>query len=78
MPKDMKDPYLDELKNDFNKYSNDLKKLKKKLLKSDSPQEQEKIIKQIDNIAKEMEKNQKQSTKVTKSRIRERRLKKII
>ena len=76
MPKDMKDPYLDELKNGFNKYSNDLKKLKKKLLKTDSPQEQEKIIKQIDNIAKQMEKNQKQSTKVTKSRIRERRLKK--
>ncbi len=72
----MKDPYLDELKNDFNKYSSDLKKLKKKLLKTDSPHEQEKIIKQIDNIAKQMEKNQKQSTKVTKSRIKERRLKK--
>lgn len=72
----MKDPYLDELKNDFNKYSTNLKKLKKKLLKADSQQEQEKIIKQIDNIAKQMEKNQKQSTKVTKSRIKERRLKK--
>lgn len=75
MPENMKDPYLDELKNDFNKYSSDLKKLKKKLLKA-SPQEQGKIIKQIDNIAKQMEKNQKQSTKVTKSRIKERRLKK--
>lgn len=30
----MRDPYLDELKNDFNKYTNDLKKLKKKLLKT--------------------------------------------
>ncbi len=72
----MKDPYLDELKNDFNKYSSNLKKLKKKLLKTDLPQEQEKIIRQIDNIAKQMENNQKQSTKVTKSRIKERRLKK--
>ena len=68
----MKDPYLDELKNNFNKYSSNLKKLKKKLLNADSQQEQEKIIKQIDNIAKQMEKNQKQSTKVTKSRIKER------
>ena len=72
----MKDPYLDELKNDFDKYTSDLKKLKKKLLKNNSPQEQEKIIRQIDSIAKQMEKNQKQSTKVTKSRIKERRLKK--
>ena len=72
----MRDPYLDELKRDFNKYADNLKKLKKKLLKTDSPQEQEKIIKQIDNIAKQMENNQKQSTKVTKSRIKERRVKK--
>ncbi len=74
----MRDPYLDELKSEFNKYTNDLKKLKKKLLKTDSSQEQEKIIRQIDNIAKQMENNQKQSAKVTKSRIKERRLKKII
>ncbi|AFS81193.1 hypothetical protein NKOR_06590 [Candidatus Nitrosopumilus koreensis AR1] len=72
----MRDPYLDELKSDFANYTNNLKKLKKKLLKTDSPQEQEKIIRQIDNIAKQMENNQKQSTKVTKSRIRERRTKK--
>ncbi|MCE2505817.1 MAG: hypothetical protein J4F36_04990 [Nitrosopumilaceae archaeon] len=72
----MRDPYLDELKSEFNKYTNDLKKLKKKLLKTDSSQEQEKIIRQIDNIAKQMENNQKQSAKVTKSRIKERRLKK--
>jgi len=72
----MRDPYLDELKNDFNKCTNNLKKLKKKLLKTESPQEQEKIIKQINSIAKQMENNQKQSTKVTKSRIKERRLKK--
>lgn len=72
----MRDRYLDELKSDFNNYTNNLKKLKKKLLKADSPQEQEKIIKQIDKIAKQMENNQKQSTKVTKSRMKERRLKK--
>ena len=42
MPENMKDPYLDELKNDFNKYSSDLKKLKKKLLKA-APQEQVKL-----------------------------------
>ena len=72
----MRGPYLDELKSEFNKYTNDLKKLKKKLLKTDSSQEQEKIIRQIDNIAKQMENNQKQSAKVTKSRIKERRLKK--
>ena len=72
----MRDPYLDELKSEFNKYTNDLKKLKKKLLKTDSSQEQEKIIRQIDNIAKQMENNQKQYAKVTKSRIKERRLKK--
>ncbi|MBI1663171.1 MAG: hypothetical protein IS860_06735 [Nitrosopumilus sp.] len=72
----MRDPYLDELKSEFNKYTNDLKKLKKKLLKTDSSQEQEKMIRQIDNIAKQMENNQKQSAKVTKSRIKERRLKK--
>ena len=36
----MQDPYLDELKNDFNKYSNELKKLKKKLLKTKSSEEQ--------------------------------------
>ena len=71
----MRDPYLDELKNDFEGYSNKLKKLQKKLLKTNS-EEQSKIIKQIDSIAKKMETNQKQSVKVTKSRIKERKSKK--
>ncbi len=72
----MQDPYLDELKNDFNKYSNELKKLKKKLLKTKSSEEQKKIIKRIDSIASKMENNQKQSVKVTKSRIKERKTRK--
>jgi uncharacterized protein YpuA (DUF1002 family) len=71
----MRDPYLDELRNDFDKYSNQLKKLKKKLLKTNSSVEQAKIIKQLDSIANKMENNQKQSVKVTKSRIKERKLK---
>ena len=32
----MRDPYLDELKNDFDGYSKQIKKLQKKLLKTDS------------------------------------------
>ncbi len=71
----MKDPYLNELKDDFDSYSNQLKKLKKKLLKTNSVDMQAKIIKQIDSIANKMENNQKQSTKVTKSRIKERKTK---
>ena len=71
----MKDPYLDDLKGEFDGYSNQLKKLKKKLLKSSSSGEQAKIIKQIDSIANKMENNQKQSVKVTKSRIKERKAK---
>ena len=71
----MRDPYLDELKNDFEGYSNQLKKLQKKLLKTNS-EEQSKIIKQIDSIAKKMENNQKQAVKITKSRIKERKSKK--
>ncbi|MBT3329401.1 MAG: hypothetical protein HOE93_03030 [Nitrosopumilus sp.] len=71
----MKDPYLDDLKGEFDGYSNQLKKLKKKLLKSNSTEEQSKIIKQIDSIANKMENNQKQSVKVTKSRIKERKKK---
>jgi sugar-specific transcriptional regulator TrmB len=67
----VKDPYLDELKNDFDSYSNQLKKLKTKLLKTKSPEIQSKIIKQIDSLANKMENNQKQSVKVTKSRIKE-------
>lgn len=71
----MNDPYLDELRNDFQNYSNHLKKIKKKLLKMNSIEAQEKIIKQIDSIANKMETNQKQSVKVTKSRIQERKKK---
>ncbi|QLH03196.1 hypothetical protein C5F47_06365 [Nitrosopumilus cobalaminigenes] len=71
----MDDPYLNELRDDFKGYSNQLKKLKKKLLKTNSPEMQAKIIKHIDSIANKMENNQKQSVKVTKSRIRERKAK---
>ena len=71
----MQDPYLDELKDEYDNYSNQLKKLKKKLLKSGSSEEQAKIIKQIDSIANKLENNQKQSVKVTKSRIKERKAK---
>ena len=67
----MDDPYLNDLKNEFREYSSELKILKKNLLKSNSPEEQSKIIKKIDSIAKEMEKNQRQSTRVTKSRLKE-------
>ena len=67
----MNDPYLDELKNEFRKYSSELKTLRNKLLKSNSSEEQSKIISKIDSIAKEMEKNQRQSIKVTKSRLKE-------
>ena len=67
----MDDPYLNELRDDFQGYSNQLKKLKTKLLKTSSPDLQVKIIKQIDSIANKMENNQKQSVKVTKSRIKE-------
>lgn len=67
----MNDPYLNDLKNEFKKYSSELKILKKNLLKSTSSDEQSKIIKKIDSVAKEMEKNQRQSSKVTKSRLKE-------
>ena len=71
----MDDPYLNELKDDFDRYSNQLKKLKTKLLKTNSAELQAKIIKQIDSIANKMENNQKQAVKVTKSRIKERKTK---
>ena len=71
----MDDPYLNDLRGEFNSYSNQLKKLKKKLLETNSIEEQEKIIKQIDSTAKKMENNQKQSVKVTKSRLKERKKK---
>ena len=67
----MDDPYLNDLKDEFKKYSSELKTLNKKLLKSNSSEEQSRIIKKIDGIAKEMEKNQVQSVKVTKSRLKE-------
>jgi len=72
----MRDPYLDDLKNDFDGYSNQLKKLQKKLLKTKSAEAQSKIIKQIDSIANKMENNQRQSVKVTKSRIKDLKSKK--
>ena len=71
----MDDPYLNDLRGEFNSYSNQLKKLKRKLLKTNSIEEQSKIIKQIDSIATKMENNQKQSIKVTKSRLKERKKK---
>ncbi|MDW7641967.1 MAG: hypothetical protein SCG72_06160 [Nitrosarchaeum sp.] len=67
----MDDPYLNDLKNEFSKYTSDLKKLKKNLMKSNSSEEQSQIIKKIDTIAKEMEKNQTQSSKVTQSRLKQ-------
>ena len=71
----MDDPYLNDLRGEFNSYSNQLKKLKRKLLKTNSIEDQSKIIKQIDSVAKKMENNQKQSVKVTKSRLKERKKK---
>ena len=71
----MDDPYLNDLRGELNSYSNQLKKLKKKILKTNSIEDQSKIIKQIDSIAKKMENNQKQSVKVTKSRLKERKKK---
>ena len=71
----MDDPYLNELKDDFDAYSNQLKKLKVKLLKTNSVEQQSEIIKQIDSIATKMENNQRQSAKVTKSRLKERKSK---
>ncbi|MCE9651871.1 MAG: hypothetical protein K8Q89_02255 [Nitrosarchaeum sp.] len=67
----MDDPYLNNLKNEFREYSGEIKTLQKKLLKSNLPEEQSMIIKKIDIIAKEMEKNQRQAAKVTKSRLKE-------
>ena len=67
----MNDPYLNDLKNEFREYSSELKILKKNLLKSNSSEEQSKIIKKIDSIARDMEKNQTQSVRVTKSRLKE-------
>ncbi len=69
--KELDDPYLEELKNEFRLYSFELKKLKQKLLKSNSTSDQSKIIKKMDNISTKMENNQKQSTKVIKSRLKD-------
>jgi len=71
----MNDPYLNELKNDFDTYENQLKKLKKKVLKAKSLEELAKIIKKIDSIARIMESNQQQAKRVTKSRLKERKSK---
>ncbi len=69
--RELDDPYLDELKNEFQQHSYELKKLKQKLLKSNSVSDQSKIIKKMDVISTKMENNQKQSTKVTKSRLKD-------
>jgi len=71
----MNDPYLNELKTDFEDYKNQLKKLKKKVLKAKSLEEQAKIIKKIDSIARVMEANQQQAKRVTKSRLKEKKSK---
>jgi len=71
--RELDDPYLDELKNEFRQHSYELKKLKQKLLKSNSVSDQSKIIKKMDVISAKMENNQKQSTKVTKSRLKDMR-----
>ncbi len=69
--REFEDPYLDELKFEFKRHSFELKKLKQKFLKSNSVIEQSKIIKQMDIISTKMENNQKQSTKVIKSRLKD-------
>jgi hypothetical protein len=69
--RELDDPYLDELKNEFRQYSYELKKLKQKFLKTNSVADQSKIIKKMDIISAKMENNQKQSTKVTKSRLKD-------
>jgi hypothetical protein len=69
--RELDDPYLDELKNEFRQHSFELKKLKQKLLKSNSTSDQSKIIKKMDIISTKMENNQKQSTKVIKSRLKD-------
>jgi hypothetical protein len=69
--RELDDPCLDELKIEFRQHSNELKKLKQKLLKTNSASDQSKIIKKMDVISTKMENNQKQSTKVTKSRLKD-------
>jgi hypothetical protein len=69
--RELDDPYLDELKIEFRQYSYELKKLKQKFLKTNSTSDQSKIIKKMDVISVKMENNQKQSTKVTKSRLKD-------
>ena len=69
--RELDDPYLDELKIEFRQYSYELKKLKQKFLKTNSVSDQSKIIKKMDIISTKMENNQKQSTKVTKSRLKD-------
>jgi len=69
--RELDDPYLDDLKNEFRQYSYELKKLKQKFLKSNSVSDQSKIIKKMDVVSTKMENNQKQSTKVTKSRLKD-------
>ena len=72
----MDDYYLEELQKEFRSYSVELKKLKQKLLKTNSSSEQSKIIRKIDIIAAKMEANQKQSAKVKYSRLKKLKKKK--
>ncbi len=67
--REVDDPYLNDLKMEFNHFSSDLRKLKQMLLKSTSAEEQSQIIKKMDTLSTKMENNQKQATKVTKSRL---------
>ena len=51
----MDDPYLNDLRGEFNSYSSQLKKLNKKLVKTNSTEEQLEIVEQIDLLANRME-----------------------
>jgi len=48
----MDDPYLNDLRGEFNSYSSQLKKLNKKLVKTNSAEEQIEIVEQIDLLSK--------------------------
>ena len=66
---------MNDLRGEFNSYSRKKKKLNKKLVKTNSTEEQLEIAEQIDLLANKMENNQKQSVKVTKSRLKQRKKK---
>ena len=69
--REIEDPYLDDLKIEFKRYSSELKQLKQKLLKSNSNSERLEFIHKMDLISTKMENNQKQASKVTKSRLKD-------